>query len=69
MRREKLIASREKLIKFHKIHLIYELKVKSNDIGQRIGRKTCNLTRNHTQKDQINCQIKPFPSAFQKNKN
>ena len=44
VRTEKSNAMERALIKLHKINLIYELKLKSNDIGRRIGRETHNLT-------------------------
>ena len=57
---------REKFIKLHQIKLIDELKLKSNDIGQRIKGRTCNVTQKPAQNDPINFLIKAFHSMFRK---
>ena len=59
---------REKLIKLLKINLIYDLKLKFNDIRRTIRRKASNLTQNFEQNDPINDQIKAFNFAFGKTK-
>ena len=64
----KLIVKREKLVKFHKIDLIYKLKLKYRDIRQKIRWKTCNITCNDTKNDPINFMIKAFDFSFQKTK-
>ena len=58
------LTKREKVMKLSKIYLIYESKLKSNDIGQRIRRKTCNTTQNCAQNDPINHRIKAIHSNF-----
>ena len=50
----------------NKIKLVYESKLKSNVIGQRIRMKTHNPTQNCSQNDLINHLIKDFHSAFGK---
>ena len=55
IKKEKLIAKREKIGKFHKIKLIYLSKLKSNVIRQDIRRKKYNLTQNHARNDPIDC--------------
>ena len=62
----KKIMMREKFIKLHQIKLIDELKLNSNDRGQRIKGRTCNVTQKVAQNDPINFLIKAFHSMFRK---
>ena len=53
-----MIAKREKTEQSSKIQLIYYSKLKDNDIGQKIRRKTRNLTQSRARNDRIDCRIK-----------
>ena len=68
IKREILLAKREKIVKFHKIRLIYYSKFKYNVIERKIREKTYNLTQNCDQDDPIHLLIKAFHSTFQKMK-
>ena len=50
IREKNRLGKREKMLKFSKIRLIYDSKLKSNLRG-----KTCNLTQNCTQNDTLYC--------------
>ena len=62
--RKKMIVKREKIVKVHKIQLIYYSKLKYNIIGRKISKKTRNLTQNRARNDPIHWRVKAFHSAF-----
>ena len=56
----KFVHEEREMTKIHKIKLIYASKLKSNIIGQKIKKKTCNLTQNHARNDPINSRTMAF---------